>query len=81
MDYSIHTVEYQSVFSFVGIGSPHPLPPASVSIPLDPRGEQRSLAGEGFGGDPIWTTGQKAWHYVNSVVTFFSSAKDAGVER
>ncbi len=42
----------------------HPPPLASVSSPSYTKGEkQHSLAGEGVG-DPVWTTGKKAWHSV-----------------
>jgi hypothetical protein len=62
-------IEYQSSCPFVGIGSPTP-PQASVSPPLDPGGGGASntlFTGEGVG-DPILTTGQKAWHCVYSVM-------------
>jgi hypothetical protein len=62
-------IEYQSVRPFVGIGSSHPLPRKRVRVCLSPGpkgGEQHTLAGEGWG-DPIRTTGQKAWHSVYSV--------------
>ncbi len=50
--------------------APHP-PPSSFSlcVPpfLEPKvGGQHSLAGEG--GEPIQTTGEKAWHSVYSAV-------------
>ncbi len=48
-------IEYQSVCSFVGFGSPPPT--ASVSPPLDPKvGKQHSLAGEG-----IWRPNSDDW--------------------
>ncbi len=57
---------YQGLCPFVRIGSPAP-PQASVSLPPRTEGEgQHSLAGEGVG-DPIRTTGEKAWHSVYSV--------------
>jgi hypothetical protein len=38
------------VYHIVGIGSPPPPPlKVSVSPPLDPKGEQHSIAGEGVG--------------------------------
>jgi hypothetical protein len=46
-------LEYQSVCPIVRIGSP--LPQVSVSPPLDPKGGQQSLVGEGCG-DPIRKT-------------------------
>jgi hypothetical protein len=47
------------------LGPSAPTPQASVSPPLDPKGGggQHSLAGERMG-DPIRTTGHKAWHFV-----------------
>jgi hypothetical protein len=47
----IHIPEYQSVCSLVRIGSPAPLPQASVSPSWNQReGGQHSLAGKGVGG-------------------------------
>ncbi len=48
---------------------PSPLPPqASMSPPLDPkRGGAHSLLRVRDWGEPIWTTGKKAWHSVYSV--------------
>ncbi len=66
-------IKYQSVCPCVGIKCPRPRPPlllpqASVSPPLVPKEEEQYLlAGEGVGGDPIRTTGKKAWHSVYSV--------------
>ncbi len=51
--YRIQYTECQSVYPFVGIGSPHPLHPQQVCLPLGPkkRGEeQHSLAGGALGG-------------------------------
>ncbi len=58
--------EYQSVCSFVRIGSPRPLSRKRVCLPppLGTKREQHSFAGEGAEGEPIWTTGEKAWHSV-----------------
>ncbi len=57
-------IEYQSVCIFVGIGPPPPIP----SSPIPKRGgEEHSLADERGVGDPIRTTGQKAWHSIVSV--------------
>jgi hypothetical protein len=53
--------EYQNVCPFVGIGS-HPPLQASVSPPLDPKeGGDSRLWGRRWG-DPVCTTGEKAWH-------------------
>jgi hypothetical protein len=59
---------YESVCPFVGIGSPHTLPVKRVFLlPWTQRGEeQHFLVGERVG-DPIRTTGKKAWHSVCSV--------------
>jgi hypothetical protein len=64
----IEYIEYQSVCPFVGNGSPHPLSRTRMCLPIGPKGgwEQHSLAGEEVG-DPIRTTGKKAWHSVYSV--------------
>jgi hypothetical protein len=65
-------IENQSVCPFVRIDSPPPpLPQASESAPPPPwnqrGGGQHSLAGEGRG-EPIRTTGEKAWHSIYSMV-------------
>ncbi len=54
---------FYRVCPFVGNGSPHPLSRMRMCLPLGPKGgwEQHSLAGKEVG-DPIRTTGQKAWH-------------------
>ena len=73
-----HTVQRALVHDFKGPGflasswygsSPHPPPsPFSLCVPpfLEPKvgGGQHSHAGEG--GEPIQTTGEKAWHSVYS---------------
>ncbi len=56
-----------SVLSFE-LAPPPPLPHARVCPPLEQKGGgQHSLVGEGKG-EPIRTTGEKAWHYVYYVV-------------
>jgi hypothetical protein len=57
--------EYHAFFPVVRIGSPHPLTPPG-SVPLDPRGETHSLAGEGVG-DPIPTKGQTLWYSMHTI--------------
>ncbi len=42
-------IEYQSVYTFVGIGSPHPLPPSECVSPLGPKKGGATLAC-GWGG-------------------------------
>jgi hypothetical protein len=49
------------------LGPPHPLPQASVSPPLDPKGVSNTRLRVREWGDPVKTTGQKAWHWVFSV--------------
>ncbi len=52
------------VCPFVGVGSTHPLPPKRVRLPpWTQRGSNTPLRVRGYG-DPIRTTGQKAWHFV-----------------
>jgi hypothetical protein len=53
--------EYHSVCPLVGIGTlPTPLSPASVPLPPEPGEGGLTPAGEGVGGVPIPTTGEKA---------------------
>ncbi len=49
-------------------GLPIPVPASECASRLGPKGGQHSLVSEG-GGDPIRTTGQKAWHSVYSVLS------------
>ncbi len=60
-------LEYQSVCPFVRIGSP-PLSRKQVCPPLGTKGREDNtrLRVRGWG-EPIWTTGEKAWHSVYSV--------------
>ncbi len=52
-----YNIEYQSVCPVVWIGSPHPLPLASVASPIWAlRGSHTHLQGRGLG-DLIQTTG------------------------
>jgi hypothetical protein len=47
-------LEYQSVCPFIRIGSPSPLSPKRVCLPpLEPKGGQHLLAGEGAGGSRL----------------------------
>ncbi len=66
-------IEYQSVCPFVGNGSLYLLPRKRVCLsPLGPK-EGRSntpMRLRGWG-DPIRTTGKKAWHSVYSVTSSF----------
>ncbi len=58
---------YEIVCPFVGIRFPTPSPASEGSPPWTQKGEgQHFLAGERVG-DPIRTTGKKAWHSVCSV--------------
>jgi hypothetical protein len=66
-------IEYQSVFPFVGIGSPtaHPLPRKQVCLhySLRPGGGGAIFAWRvREWGDPIRTIGRKVRHSVNSVI-------------
>ncbi len=71
LDYTIHCREYQSVCPSVRIGFPRSLSHKRGCPPLlkPKRGEGNTrLAGEGAGpGQPIRTTGEKAWHSVSTL--------------
>jgi len=61
--HKVHSyTEYHSVCPLVGIGTLlPPLSPASVPLPPVPKGGgAHSPAGEGLGGVPVPTTGEKA---------------------
>ncbi len=63
-------LEYQSVCPFVRIGSPRAPSTASECVPPEPKGGGNTrwrVMGLGRG-EPIRTTGEKAWHSVYSVV-------------
>ncbi len=64
-------LEYQSVFPFVRNGFPLPLSRKRVCPPRggNTRLRVRGPGGGGVGGEPIQTTGEKAWLSVYSVVT------------
>jgi hypothetical protein len=59
----VQYLDYQSVCPIDQIGSP-PLPPASVSPSLEGSNTRLGVRGRG---EPILTTGEKAWHSVYSV--------------
>jgi hypothetical protein len=74
-------------FSFLSVQSNHTEVPECLSLrpnwnppprvcppPLEPKGEQNTLAGEGAG-DPIRTTGEKAWHSVYRVYAMLHSGQ------
>ncbi len=64
-------IEYQSVCPFVGIGSHHSHPRKRVYLPSWTQRGTTLACGWGWG-DPIRTTGQKAWHSVYCVVQAYS---------
>jgi hypothetical protein len=54
-------LNYHSVCPLVGIGTlPTPLSPANVPHPQNPGGGGTLACGQGVGGSPIPTTGEKA---------------------
>jgi hypothetical protein len=56
------------VFPFVGIGSPHTLPPSECVSLLRPKGEGNTLLRVRVWRDPIRTTGQKVWHPIYCIL-------------